>query len=243
MNKIISRIISAALSTSIIFGTAASVYAETISVEPNYPIHGNKCGALYIDPELDRDVYVKITQFTEDGDYVYYDTKISSPGEDNSGAVDYSFILEGKDDVSYTVSIGVPKYKLSKNQGIFTYEFTISDTDNIVDETVNGYSYIFEVVGSEDLNAPAVVATSLLTKTDDNVYEKSLSVAFPTSDYLPGDANFDDRIDLYDAIEIAKYLIDKSYFGSEQLKAADINEDNKVDLYDAIEIAKILVNK
>lgn len=241
MNKIFSRIISAALSTSIIFGTAASVYAETINVEPVYPIHGNKCGALYIDPELDRDVYVKITQFTEDGDYVYYDTKLPSPGENNSGAVDYSFVLEGKDDVSYTVSIGVPKYKLSKNHEIFTYEFKISDTDNIVDENVKGYSYIFEVVGSEDLKTPAVMGTSSFKKNDDNIYEKSISVAFPVSDYILGDVNFDDRIDLYDAIEIAHYLADKKYFVSEQLKAADINKDNKVDLYDAIEIAKTLV--
>lgn len=243
MNKTFSRIISAALSTGIIFSTAASVYAETMIVEPDYPIHGNKCGMLYIDPELDRDVYVKITQYTEDGDYVYYDTKISSPGEENSGAVDYSFILEGKDDVSYTVSIGVPKYKLSKKQEIFTYDFTIKNTDDIIDETVKRYDYIFEIVGTEDLKTPAVVSTSSFTKNDEDIYEKSISVAFPISDYMPGDANFDGNVDLYDAIEIAKYLVDNNYFNSEQYKAADINMDTKVDLYDAIEIAKTLLPK
>ncbi len=56
-----------------------------------------------------------------------------------------------------------------------------------------------------------------------------------------GDVNFDTNIDLYDAIDIAKYLMNSKEFNGEQLFLGDVNEDGTCDLYDAIEIAKTLI--
>lgn len=68
------------------------------------------------------------------------------------------------------------------------------------------------------------------------------STMFDIMIYLKGDANGDEKIDLYDAIDIAKYLIGMRDYTYEEEIIADYNNDGKVDLYDAIGIAKYLLN-
>ena len=58
-----------------------------------------------------------------------------------------------------------------------------------------------------------------------------------------GDATNDDKVDLYDAIEIAKYIMDISEFDEDTKLLADINRDGVTDLYDAIEIARIIMEE
>ena len=77
-------------------------------------------------------------------------------------------------------------------------------------------------------------------KDENNFITTSAVLSFPLSDITPGDVNFDGVVDLYDAIGIAKYLMDSSYFNEEQLIAGDYNKNGTVDLYDAIDIAKTL---
>ena len=74
--------------------------------------------------------------------------------------------------------------------------------------------------------------------TDDNSVNASYSI-------LPkwGDATNDDKVDLYDAIEIAKYIMDISEFDEDTKLLADINRDGVTDLYDAIEIARIIMEE
>lgn len=55
-----------------------------------------------------------------------------------------------------------------------------------------------------------------------------------------GDATLDGKINLYDAIEIAKYMMGEP-LTDEQLTYADITQDGKVNLYDAIEVCKIIM--
>lgn len=62
-------------------------------------------------------------------------------------------------------------------------------------------------------------------------------------DYLPGDISGNDKIDLYDAIEICKSIMGMRTFTDAEKKIADYNGDGKVDLYDAIGIAKKLLEK
>ena len=58
-----------------------------------------------------------------------------------------------------------------------------------------------------------------------------------------GDATNDDKVDLYDAIEIAKYIMDIFEFDEDVKLLADINRDGVTDLYDAIEIARIIMEE
>lgn len=241
MKKLLSKIISMAVCAGLVFSTAMSAAAESVTVEPDYPIHGNKCGAVVIIPELDREVYVTITQLTPDGDYKYYDTVIPAGGE-TAGENDYTFIVEGKDDVSYTMTLGVPKYKGSQDIQSITYDFTVSDTDYIVDEEINGYVYSVSVLRNDEIEQPELTSEEEPVKNDDNIVVTSLAVTFPASDIIPGDVNFDEVVDLYDVIEIAKYLMNKDYFGADQLAAGDYNGSGAVDLYDAIDISKMIMN-
>ena len=62
-------------------------------------------------------------------------------------------------------------------------------------------------------------------------------------DYLPGDISGNDKIDLYDAIEICKSIMGMRTFTDEEKQIADFDGNGKVDLYDAIGIAKKLLEK
>lgn len=64
-----------------------------------------------------------------------------------------------------------------------------------------------------------------------------------TSKYEKGDITRDGVVDLYDAIEIAKYMMNMIDIDEEQMEVGDINNDGVVDLYDAIEVARTLLPK
>lgn len=62
-----------------------------------------------------------------------------------------------------------------------------------------------------------------------------------SSGFAPGDATMDGKVDLYDAIAIAGYMINPSSLTDEQISIADFNNNGITDLYDAIAIAKTLM--
>lgn len=240
MKKIISKITPLAACTGILLSSRISAYAETINVDPDYPIHGNKCGIIYVDPNLDRDVYVTITQYTPDGDYVYYNTVIPAAGS-AAGENDYSFLIEGKDDVSYAIDIGVPKFKSAKDPQIYTYKFSIPDTDDIVDDVISGYSFTFNISGTDEFDVPTLYSSSNPQKGEDNIVSMIKKVLFPVADYIRGDVDFSGDIDLSDAVEIAKYILNNNYLSGDRLLAADYDENGVVDLSDAVGIAKYIL--
>lgn len=59
-----------------------------------------------------------------------------------------------------------------------------------------------------------------------------------TSGYQIGDVNMSGEVDVFDAIAIAQYSVNKRELTDEQLALADVNGDGKVDVFDAIAIAK-----
>lgn len=88
---------------------------------------------------------------------------------------------------------------------------------------------------------------------DENFNKIDVAWIMPVSDNMTnglynveptwGDATNDDKIDLYDVIEIAKYIINISDIDEDTILLADINRDGVTDLYDAIEIAKIIMEE
>lgn len=56
-----------------------------------------------------------------------------------------------------------------------------------------------------------------------------------------GDVTMDGNVDLYDAIEIAKYMMGMVDFTNEQIAIGDMTGDGVCDLYDAIEVARTLM--
>ena len=59
---------------------------------------------------------------------------------------------------------------------------------------------------------------------------------------VTGDITGDSQLNLYDAIEIAKYIMDARDFTEAETETADYNGDGVVNLYDVIEIAKYMMN-
>lgn len=62
-----------------------------------------------------------------------------------------------------------------------------------------------------------------------------------TGAYESGDVTMDGKADLYDAIEIAKYMMGMVDFTNEQIAIGDMTGDGVCDLYDAIEVARTLM--
>ena len=58
---------------------------------------------------------------------------------------------------------------------------------------------------------------------------------------MTGDISGNNMIDLYDAIEICKYIMGMRDFTEEELIIADYDYSGKVDLYDVIAIASKLL--
>ena len=88
----------------------------------------------------------------------------------------------------------------------------------------------------------------------DTAITQSLKVVFTVSGtgndgtsnvakYEKGDITSVGVVDLYDAIEIAKYMMNMIDIDEEQMEVGDINNDGVVDLYDAIEVARTLLPK
>ncbi len=60
---------------------------------------------------------------------------------------------------------------------------------------------------------------------------------------LKGDVTLDGKVNLYDVIAIAKYVMDSKKYplSDEAISNGDVTENGKLDIYDAIEIAKIIM--
>lgn len=240
MKKCLSRIFATVICAGVMLSTSLSAAAESYTIEPDYPLHGNKCGTVVIKPEIDREITVTITQFTQDGDYVYYNKVIPACGE-NTGLDDYHFRLEGKDDVSYSISLGVAKFKGSSTYQTIAYEFNIPDTDNFVEEVVNGYITTFVITGNEEQEEPEmVIDTEPVTDENNNICNLA-TVVYPVSEIMLGDLTYDEKVNIYDVIELAKYIMDPTIFNEAQIQAGDYNMDGTTNLHDAIAIAKMIM--
>jgi len=51
----------------------------------------------------------------------------------------------------------------------------------------------------------------------------------------------DEKVNLYDAIQICRYIMETADFTDDEIEAADYNGDGTVNLYDVIEIARYMM--
>lgn len=61
-------------------------------------------------------------------------------------------------------------------------------------------------------------------------------------DYMIGDVNFDGSIDIVDATEIQKHIVNINALSDEQLAVADVNGDGNINVIDATQIQKYIAN-
>ncbi len=59
---------------------------------------------------------------------------------------------------------------------------------------------------------------------------------------ISGDCTLNGKVDIYDAIEIVRFIMDMRTFNEKEMLLADYNLDTNVDLYDAIGIAKLIMS-
>lgn len=57
-------------------------------------------------------------------------------------------------------------------------------------------------------------------------------------EYLVGDANLDNKVDVNDAVYVLRYVANLIDLGTTEMKAADANRDSKVDVNDAVTLLR-----
>ena len=237
MKKILKHSASAVLCAGLLMYSAANASADIIKNEPNYPMYGNICGSVKITSEINRDVQVQISQVTNEGNYIYYNTVI--PRCDGSVTPNtYYFDVEGKNDASYSIKLTASKYAGTEVYQSYETSFTVADTDYAEDNTVKGYSIDFSIKKDDSLAVPALTKGKAVFTDAESIYHTSSEVGFPLPEIAIGDINSDSQIDVFDAIAVAQYTVGKNTLTDLQLLAADFNQDGKVDVFDAIAIAK-----
>lgn len=79
------------------------------------------------------------------------------------------------------------------------------------------------------------------TKPTTSTTKPTTSTTTPSQTYLYGDINLDNLVNVKDAVQISKYVVDKATFTELQQKAADVNGDGSIDVKDATLIQKYSV--
>lgn len=228
MKKYISSLTAIILSVSML---GISVASQTV-IEPDYPINGNKCGTVIVESDIDRDVYVTIVQNSPDGKYKYYDDIIEADAKDKS----FKFVIEGKDDVDYTITIGVPKFKGTSNYKEFKENIVVYDIDEIINQKVSGYKYTYIVEKNNNDEITSIKSKENI-KNNENIIESYTELLFPISNYFLGDLNNDGTVNIRDAAALARSLVS----GLNIPDHGDFNNDGKINIRDAAAIAKYLV--
>lgn len=130
-------------------------------------------------------------------------------------------------------------------KAVGNYETSAAAIDlNYVEGTAATRIYLIDQwagTGVEDLAADTAITQSL--KVVFTVSGTGKDGTSNVAKYEKGDITRDGVVDLYDAIEIAKYMMNMIDIDEEQMEVGDINNDGVVDLYDAIEVARTLLPK
>ncbi len=95
--------------------------------------------------------------------------------------------------------------------------------------------YIDQVTADEN----GAISKSIPIPSDTNSYD--IVVYGPEKTALKGDVNGDGKVNIVDATDIQKYIVQMISLNEEQLKAADVTGDGKIDIKDVTLIQKYLV--
>lgn len=105
--------------------------------------------------------------------------------------------------------------------------------DSADDETKT--NVLTQMCNLENISQPFIPVYSQLT----NIPGTQVN-AIPEN-YKSGDVNMDEKINLYDAIEVAKYIMHTRAFNDKENVLADYDDNGEVNLYDAVGVAKTLM--
>lgn len=142
---------------------------------------------------------------------------------------DLNKLLEGN--IGFTVT----EYKRSRGDLTDIYiEFDVDECYEINQENVLYYARLYYILTSIN---PAIHYSkeNLLAESDS---KDEIACAKEYSRYLNGDSNGDSKLDVFDAVNIAKYTVNAVKFDEEQMIRSDVNKDDKIDVFDAIAVAK-----
>lgn len=228
------------------------VYEETVEPEENQY-------KLYVDAIMSEDEAIEFAKklvirgIAEKAD-VLYDHYISS-GSIFRDATHRNWIFISFTDEEAAADFSFDKYpEIQETLRYTEYDYSTGNSNAMtVYGLVDTSLYYTENLNSIELYNDVKALNDILTEKYDEIEEVDISFMYPASaeessavysiEPTWGDATNDDVINLYDAIEISKYIMNISDMDEDAVLLADINRDGKTDIYDAIEVAKCIMEK
>ncbi len=230
-----------------------SVYAESSQEKPTVYIDTDTyCmsgGTITVDVCIDNNPGFISTDFTVD-----FDSKLTLIGATNGEA-----FAPIKDSQTGGVLIEgltyVPPAGLNNNGQIdsachFLWYANTIDDRNIKNGTI--VTLVFKV--DEDINAYDKLNISVQSLSSNNIdkfretYDLSDNISITVLDYMPGDINSDNRLNVFDIVPLAQYISDgcqtipNSYNVTLNETAADITGDGKINVFDLVFLSQYVAD-
>ncbi len=228
------------------------VYEETVEPEENQY-------KLYVDTIMSEDEAIEFAKklvirgIAEKAD-VLYNHYISS-GSIFRDATHRNWIFISFTDEEAAADFSFDKYpEIQETLRYTEYDFSTGNSNAMtVYGLVDTSLYCTENLASIELYNDVKALNDILTEKYDEIEGVDISFMYQTSaeessavypiEPTWGDATNDDVINLYDAIEISKYIMNISDMDEDTVLLADINRDGKTDIYDAIRVAERVLEK
>lgn len=144
------------------------------------------------------------------------------------------------EDNSHSLSIENVDYR--------TYRFICVSTKNALITGKDGAILSMALHANASLEEDEYIArikNIVITRSNEKkeiLQSNDIKIAVSAIDYIPGDANKDETVDVADAVAVVNYVINKPG-DNFSIEAADINSDGEVDVFDVTKIIAVILSR
>ena len=114
---------------------------------------------------------------------------------------------------------------------------------NFMDEDGEEYYYIcYYYNGDPEIDVNTCnVGDKILASVYQDAVIPPLEVYPDTTEYIPGDVDGDDTVNIIDVVQMNRVTVGLDQFTTKQTKSADVNQNGKVDLSDSMQVLRYIV--
>lgn len=212
-------------------------YGSTITVKLTATDGTDTSNASYtfkkVDPTLTQKIYFDNSSYNWSSVYAYIYT-------DTDSVTEWPGVQMTKDSSTGYYVVEVPD-GFANGSVIFTEDKTATTNRYPADMEpgleLSGSSMKFSANHKWEEYTQQTTTTTKPTTTTSKT-NPTTATTVPSRTYLYGDLNFDNQINVKDAVEVSKYTVSKITFTDVQKKTADVNGDGSIDVKDATLIQK-----
>lgn len=187
---------------------------------------------------------ININLKNDASDYTAYQFDLVLPE-----GIDIAKNISGKWDVTKGDRYEDNSHSLSiENVDYRTYRFICVSTKNALITGKDGAILSMALHANASLEEDEYIArikNIVITRSNEKkeiLQSNDIKIAVSAIDYIPGDANKDETVDVADAVAVVNYVINKPG-DNFSIEAADINSDGEVDVFDVTKIIAVILSR